>query len=35
VLANEKLKAEFGFTPRYDARKVFERYRDGRAELRK
>lgn len=35
VLSNEKLKAEFGFTPHYDARKVFERYRDGRAELRK
>ena len=35
VLSNEKLKSEFGFTPRYDARKVFERYRDGRAELRK
>lgn len=35
VLSNEKLKTVFGFTPRYDARKVFERYRDGRAELRK
>jgi len=35
VLSNEKLKAVFGFTPHYDARKVFERYRDGRAELRK
>jgi len=35
VLSNDKLKAEFGFTPRYDARKVFERYRDGREELRR
>lgn len=35
VLANEKLKAEFGFAPRYNAREVFERYRDGRAELAK
>lgn len=35
VLANDKLKSEFGFTPRYDARKVFERYRDGRAERAK
>ena len=35
VLSNDKLKAGFGFTPRYDARRVFERYRDGRAELRK
>lgn len=35
VLSNDKLKSEFGFTPRYDARKVFERYRDGREELRK
>jgi UDP-glucose 4-epimerase len=26
VLANDKLKAEFGYTPRYDARAVFERY---------
>lgn len=32
VLSNDKLKSEFGFTPRYDARQVFERYRDGRAE---
>lgn len=32
VLANEKLKSEFGFAPRYNAREVFERYRDGRAE---
>ncbi|TXJ14556.1 MAG: SDR family oxidoreductase [Afipia sp.] len=35
VLSNDKLKAGFGFTPRYDARRVFERYRDGQAELRK
>ncbi len=35
VLANDKLKSEFGFTPHYDAREVFERYRDGRAELTK
>lgn len=35
VLANEKLKSEFGFTPHYDARKVFERYRDGRMEIAK
>lgn len=35
VLANEKLKSEFGFAPRYNAREVFERYRDGRAELAK
>jgi UDP-glucose 4-epimerase len=35
VLANEKLKAEFGFAPRYNAREVFERYRDGRAERAK
>ena len=26
VLANEKLKSEFGFTPRLDARAVFDRY---------
>lgn len=26
VLANEKLKSEFGYVPRYDARGVFERY---------
>jgi UDP-glucose 4-epimerase len=32
VLANDKLKSEFGFTPRYNALEVFERYRDGRAE---
>lgn len=32
VLSNDKLKSEFGFTPQYDARKAFERYRDGRAE---
>ncbi|CAN5153033.1 NAD-dependent epimerase/dehydratase family protein [soil metagenome] len=32
VLANDKLKSEFGFAPRYNAREVFERYRDGRAE---
>ncbi len=32
VLSNDKLKSEFGFTPHHDARKVFERYRDGRAE---
>jgi len=31
VLSNKKLKAEFGFTPRYNALEVFERYRDGRA----
>jgi len=35
VLANDKLKSEFGFTPQYDARKVFERYRDGRMEIAK
>lgn len=35
VLSNDKLKTEFGFTPRYDARAVFERYRAGRAELGK
>lgn len=35
VLSNDKLKSEFGFTPQYDARKVFERYRDGRAEREK
>lgn len=32
VLANEKLKSEFGFTPRYNALEVFERYRAGRTE---
>jgi UDP-glucose 4-epimerase len=32
VLANDKLKSEFGFAPRYNAREVFERYRDGRPE---
>lgn len=32
VLSNDKLKSEFGFTPRYNARETFERYRDGRAE---
>lgn len=26
VLANDKLKAEFGYAPRYDARGVFDRY---------
>jgi UDP-glucose 4-epimerase len=26
VLANEKLKSEFGYAPRYDARAVFDRY---------
>ncbi len=35
VLANDKLKSEFGFAPRYNAREVFERYRDGRAEREK
>lgn len=35
VLSNDKLKSEFGFTPRHDARKVFERYRDGRMEIAK
>ncbi len=35
VLSNDKLKSEFGFTPHHDARKVFERYRDGRAERAK
>ena len=35
VLSNDKLKSEFGFTPHYDARKVFERYRDGRMEIAK
>ena len=32
VLSNDKLKSEFGFTPHYDAREVFDRYREGRAE---
>ena len=32
VLANDKLKSEFGFTPRHNARETFERYRDSRAE---
>ena len=32
VLSNDKLKTEFGFSPRFQAREVFERYRDGRAE---
>ncbi len=32
VLANDKLKSEFGFMPRYTALEVFERYRDGRPE---
>lgn len=35
VLANDKLKSEFGFTPRHNARETFERYRDGRAEREK
>ena len=35
VLDNAKLKSEFGYTPRHDARAVFERYRDGRKELLK
>jgi UDP-glucose 4-epimerase len=26
VLANDRLKTEFGYTPRFDARAVFERY---------
>lgn len=32
VLSNGKLKSEFGFTPRYNAIEVFERYRAGRTE---
>ena len=32
VLSNEKLKSEFGFTPKHNAAEVFERYRAGRAE---
>lgn len=32
VLDNNRLKTEFGYTPRYDARAAFERYRDGRRE---
>ncbi|WP_445492024.1 SDR family oxidoreductase [Rhodopseudomonas sp. RCAM05734] len=32
VLDNSRLKTEFGYTPRFDARAVFERYRDGRRE---
>lgn len=32
VLSNDKLKSEFGFTPRYNALEVFERYRAGQAE---
>jgi len=35
VLSNDRLKSEFGFTPDYDARQVFERYRVGRAERAK
>lgn len=35
VLANDKLKSEFGFTSRHNARETFERYRDGRAEREK
>ena len=30
VLDNTRLKSEFNYTPRHDAREVFERYRDGR-----
>ena len=32
VLANHKLKTEFGFTPQFNALEVFERYRAGRPE---
>jgi UDP-glucose 4-epimerase len=32
VLDNSRLKSEFGYTPKRDARAVFERYRDGRPE---
>lgn len=32
VLDNNRLKTEFGYTPRFDARAVFLRYRDGRRE---
>ncbi|MEW6768928.1 MAG: SDR family oxidoreductase [Pseudomonadota bacterium] len=35
VLANDKLKSEFGFSPKHNAVEVFERYRAGRAELTK
>lgn len=35
VLDNAKLKSEFGYAPRFDARAVFTRYRDGRKELLK
>lgn len=35
VLDNAKLKSEFGYAPRHDARAVFERYRNGRKELLK
>jgi UDP-glucose 4-epimerase len=31
VLDNARLKSEFGYTPEFDARAVFERYRDQRA----
>lgn len=33
VLANDKLKSVFGFSPQHTATEVFERYRAGRAEL--
>jgi UDP-glucose 4-epimerase len=33
VLDNTRLKSEFGYAPRLDARAVFERYRDERPEL--
>ena len=32
AIAQDKLKTVFGFTPRYNALEVFERYRDGRGE---
>jgi UDP-glucose 4-epimerase len=32
VLDNARLKSEFGYTPELDARAVFERYRDQRAD---
>lgn len=35
VLSNDRLKSEFGFSPRHNAAEVFERYRSGRAELMK
>lgn len=34
VLANDRLKSEFGYVPQYDALAVFMRYRDGRKGLK-